>query len=111
MWGSTLNQLGILIKQVLNRIRKSGLKQNKDKCVFGATKLIFLGHKISGKEISPDLEKLGESKTCLFQNLSKIAYLSKFISHLSERTCLLGELVKKNSTWELIVTIETNLIN
>ena len=56
IWESTLNQLDN--RTVLNRIRKSGLKLNKDKCVFGATKLIYWGHKISGKGISPDLEKV-----------------------------------------------------
>ena len=40
------------------RIRKLDLKPNKDKCVFGATKLIFLGYKILGMRISPDPEKI-----------------------------------------------------
>ena len=56
--GSTLTQLDIRTELVLNKIRKSGLKLNKNKCVFGATELIFLGHKISEKGISPNAEKV-----------------------------------------------------
>ena len=58
IWGSTLNKSGICTEKVLNRIRKSGLKLNKDKRAFGATEVIFLGHKISGKRISTDPEKV-----------------------------------------------------
>ena len=70
IWGSTLHQLDICTNQVLNRIlKKSSVKVNKYKCVFGMNELILLGHKISGKGISPDPEKV---KACLSQNLNKI---------------------------------------
>ena len=88
------------------RIRKSDLKPNKDKCVFGATKLIFLGYKILGMRISPDPEKIKaikdmpspKSKQDLWHFLEMIAYLSKFIPQLSEQTYEhIPKLVKKNS--------------
>ena len=44
---------------VLNRIQKSGLKLNKDKCIFGVTKISETG-------ISPDHEKVKEIKYMLF---------------------------------------------
>ena len=66
IWGSTLTQLDIRTELVLNRIRKSGLKLNKNKCVFGATELIFLGHKISEKGISPDPGKVKTIKDMPF---------------------------------------------
>ena len=92
--GSTLTQLDIRTEQVLNRIRKSGLKLNKNKSVFGATELIFSGHKISEKGISPDPENVNAIKDMPFPNskqdlqrfLGMIAYLSKFIPQLSEET-------------------------
>ena len=112
IWGSTLTQLDICTELVLNRIRKSGLKLNKNKCGFGATELIFLGHKISEKGISPDPEKVKaikdmpfpSSKQDLQRFLGMIAYLSKFIPQLSEETHLLRELIKKGSIWDFTLT-------
>ena len=68
-------------------IQNSGLKLNKDKCVFGATELIFSVHKISGKGIFPDPGKVKavnnmnfpKSKQNFQHFLSMIAYISKFI--------------------------------
>ena len=85
---SSQNQLDIFTKQVLNRIRKPGLKSNKDKCVFRATKEM----------------PFPKSEQDLQQFLGMVAYLSKFILQLSEQTYLLGELVKKNSIWGFTVT-------
>ena len=70
----------------------------------GATKLIFLGHKISGNGISPNPEKakaikdmpFPRSKQNLQHFLGMIAYLSKFIPQLYEETHQLRELVKKD---------------
>ena len=64
-----------------------GLKVNKDQCVFGVTEVILLGHKISQKGISPDLEKvkaIGDIPSSKYEQdfqcfLGMIAYLSKFI--------------------------------
>ena len=91
IWESTLTQLDICTELVFNRIRKSSLKLNKNKCVFGATKLILLGHKMSEKGISPDPENVKAIKEMPFPSskqdlqcfLGMIAYLSKFIPQLS----------------------------
>ena len=112
IWGSTLTQLDSRTGLVLNRIRKSGLKLNKNKCVFGATELIFLGHKISEKGISPDPEKVKAIRDMPFPSsmqdlqhfLGMIAYLSKFIPQLSEEKQLLRELLKKDSIWGFTLT-------
>ena len=66
MWVWILNKLDIHTKQVLNRIRTSGLKLKKDKCVFAASKLMFLRDITSGKEISTDSEKVSAIKDMLF---------------------------------------------
>ena len=39
-------------------IEKSSLKLNKDKCVFMAEEVKFLGHVLSGDGIRPDPEKV-----------------------------------------------------
>ena len=77
---------------MLNRIRKAGLKLNKDRCVFGATELILLGHKIWEKGISTDPEKVKAikdtpfpiSKQDLQRFLGMAAYFSKFIPQHSK---------------------------
>ena len=66
MWVWILNKLDIHTKQVLNRIRTSGLKLKKDKRVFAASELMFLRHITSGKEISTDSEKVSAIKDILF---------------------------------------------
>ena len=76
------------------------------------TELIFLGHKISGKGISPDPEKVKAIKDMTFPKweqgllrfLGMIVYLSKFIPQLSEQAHQLRELVNKNSIWDFTVT-------
>ena len=88
------------------------MKLNKNKCVFGATELIFSGHKISEKRISPDPEKVKAIKDVPFPSskqdlqlfLGMIAYLSKFIPQLSEETHLLRELLKKDSIGDFTLT-------
>ena len=71
-----------------------------------------MGHKISGKGISPDPEKVKAIKDLPFPKsvqdlqrfLGMIAYLGKFIPQLSEQTQKLRELVKKKSVWDFTVT-------
>ena len=71
-----------------------------------------MGHKISEKGTSPDLEKVQaikdmpfpSSKQDLQRFLGMIAYLSKFIPQLSEETHLLRELLKKDSIWDFTLT-------
>ena len=43
IWGTTIEQLHNRTKKVLQKIRLSGLKLNKSKCIFNATDLTFLG--------------------------------------------------------------------
>ena len=45
------------VRLVLTRIRKSGLKLNKQKCKFGASQLPYLGHVISSEGLKPDSKK------------------------------------------------------
>ena len=40
--------------EVFNSIKKQGLKLNKNKCLFNKSKVIFVGHRITGKGIFPE---------------------------------------------------------
>ena len=46
------------VRLVLTRIRKSGLKLNKQKCKFGASQLPYLGQVISSEGLKPDSKKV-----------------------------------------------------
>jgi hypothetical protein len=83
------------------------LKLNKSKCIFGATEVTFLGHKLSTKGLHPDPERVKairnmpepETKADLQRFLGMVAYLSKFIPHISDETLILRELITKDACW------------
>ena len=62
IWGKTLEELRSRSKQVLQKVRQSGLKLNKGKCIFNAAEIIFLGHKLSSQGISADPTKVSAIK-------------------------------------------------
>ena len=92
----------------MTKIRESGLKLNKSKCVFGFQSITFLGHKLSSTGISPDHQKVKAisempkptSKTDLQRFLGMLIYLSKFIPNLSDKTKELRELILKETVWD-----------
>jgi hypothetical protein len=93
------------LKQVLDRVRESGLKLNKKKCTFRMTEITFLGHLISADGIKPDPRKIGAilkmptSKTELQRFLGMINYLCKFLPNLSKETAPLRQLLEKDVQW------------
>ena len=80
---------------------------NKEKCIFGASEVNYIGHRLTGDGLKPNQkrveaivnmkapENLGELETVL----GMLAYVSKFIPNLSTLNAPLREL-KKNPTWE-----------
>ena len=92
------------LKQVLDRVRESGLKLNKKKCTFRMTEITFLGHLISADGIKPDPRKIEAilkmptptSKTELQRFLGMINYLGKFLPNLSKETAPLRQLLEKD---------------
>ena len=58
IWADSKEEHDRRVHQVLLKVRDSGLKLNKSKCVFGMTELKFLGHIISERGIEPDPEKV-----------------------------------------------------
>ena len=49
-----------LLEEVLNRLKKAGLKVNPGKCKFGVGELVFLGHTINKEGISTNKLKVAE---------------------------------------------------
>ena len=108
VWGSTLEIHNQRLHAVFERIRQSGLKLNKDKCVIGATELSYLGHVTSDEGIKPCHEKiqaildmpLPQCKADLQRFLGMVTYLGKFIPNLSTITAPLRKLLEKDVLWE-----------
>ena len=102
IWGKSEKEQEDRLFRVLDRIRKSGMKLNLSKCVFGQKEITFLGHVISGEGIKPDPEKtraindmpIPKSKVELQRFLGN--YLGKFLPNLSTVTTPLRELLQKN---------------
>ena len=93
---------------VLDQIKKSGLKLNKKKCVFGINELKFCGHIFSDQGVKADPDKISaitdmpllEDATELRRFLRMITYLAKFVKNLSSKSSLLRKLLEKDTPWE-----------
>ncbi|XP_063370221.1 uncharacterized protein LOC134658469 [Cydia amplana] len=107
VYGETEEVHNTRLRQVLDRCRKINIKLNKDKCKVGLSELKYLGHRISCEGIRPD-----DSHTLAIREMPKpentkdlerflglVTYVGSFIPHLSERTHLLRELLKKDIAW------------
>jgi len=57
IFGKDQKEHDIRLTAALERIQAGAVTLNKDKCEFNKTSLIFLGHTIDRKEISPDPQK------------------------------------------------------
>ena len=96
------------LQQVLDKVRESGLKLNKKKCIFRVTQTTFLGHLISADGIKPDPRKIEAilqmptpaNKTELQRFLGMINYLGKFLPNISKETAPLCQLLEKDVQWQ-----------
>lgn len=94
VFGRDREQHDKALKEVLDKIRESGLKLNKKKCKIGVTETTFLCHVISAEGIKPDHRKIEaianmqspSNKTELQRFLGMVTYLGKFVPNLSDET-------------------------
>ena len=109
VWGTTKEEHDSRLRSVLTRIRASGLKLNRRKCVIASTSLTFLGHTMSSVAVQPDPTKveaiinmpLPESKPDLQRFMGMVNYVGKFIPNLSQITAPLRQLLKKDVLFDL----------
>ena len=107
VFGRDMEEHDKALNQVLDRVRESGLKLNKGKCVIRVTETTFLGHLISANGIKPDPQKIEAilkmpmpcNKTELQRFLGMITYLGKFLPNLSKATAPLRQLLEKDVQW------------
>jgi hypothetical protein len=93
---------------VLKKLKAAGLKLNGEKCVFGVTRVKFLGHILTDKGLEVDdskveaiskLKKPGTVKQ-LRRLLGMVNYLGKFVRGLTDLTEPLRELTKTKVEWQ-----------
>ena len=105
IWEETKEIHDQCLKEVLALVKESGLKLNKDKCIFGAKELPFLGHVISQAGVKPDSRKVEvitelpvpTSEVELQRFWGLVNSLGKFIPNLSDETALLHQLLRKDA--------------
>lgn len=104
VYGKTLKEHDQRLDAVLDRIAKSGLKLNKQKCHFRKKEVNFFGHVISAEGIMPDPEKVKaitemsppNDLTELRTLCGMMNYLSRFVSNLATILKPVTDLMKKN---------------
>ena len=95
------------LNTVLKKIQAAGLTLNKDKCQFSCSRIVFLGHVIDAKGVSPDprkteaIQKMKSPTTVteLRRFMGMINQLNKFSPRIAEISQPLRELLKSNSIW------------
>ncbi len=92
---------------VLERIRASGIKLNKQKCNFKSTKVEYFGHQISAEGVHAAPSKVEAIKKLKApENISELRriigmvnYIGKFIPSLSSQLRPLYELLEQTKAW------------
>ena len=107
VWGDTKGNHDRQLRNALSRIRSSGLKLNRSKCIFGSNQLTCLGQLLTSESVKADPRKVSvivdmpapENKSVLQRFLGMVTYLGKFVPNLSEVSAPLRELLKKDLAW------------
>jgi hypothetical protein len=103
--------------QVLETLKKKQLITNLQKCEFGKTSLIYIGHIIKGGELRVDLENIETitqwpiptSMTEARSFMGETQYLRKFIINFSTKTTPLHFLIANGKSFQWENNNEENL--
>ena len=91
VWGDTKDNNDRRLKNVLSRIRFSGLKLNRSKCIYGSNEITYLGQLLISEGIKADPRKVSaildmpapENKSNLQRFLGMVTSPGKFVPNLS----------------------------
>lgn len=110
MFAATKNEHDFRLKNVLNRLQEYGVLLNKDKCIYGAEAINFLGHRLSAQGIKPAHDKVlairqfREPRTAeeVRSFLGLVNYVGKFIPNLATTSEPLRQLIKKEEPFNWV---------
>ena len=107
IFGETEKLHDEVLKKVLSIISRVGLKLNKEKCIFNATEVEFLGHTIGKFGISVSSSKVETINELLPPKnvkelqrfLGMVNFLTKYISNAQVILAPLNQLLRKDVAW------------
>ncbi len=107
VWGSNRQEHNGRWRQVLELIRQSNLKLNKEKCEFAVKSLTFVGDVLSEEGVRPDPRKTSaivnmerpQNNEEVRRFLGMVTYLAKFIPQLSTHSAPLRCLLEQKNEW------------
>ena len=102
--GKTFDEHCTNLKEVLDAIKRAGLKLKPSKCFFAHPEVKFLGFVISGKGLAPDPQKVEaiqgyeppKDLTELRRFIGMVSYYRRFISGFSDIVAPLNRLTQKD---------------
>ena len=91
VWSRSLAEHMEHLEVVFQRLREAGPKVHPGKCVFGASSIDFLGHRISANSLEPQQDKLAAVRdlpsptdlSSLPAALGLFSYYRKFVLHIA----------------------------
>lgn len=106
-YGQDMQSHDRALQTALQRIRESGLKLNKDKCIFRQSSVVYFGHSVSEKGIQPDphrIKAIRELKpptnvTELRRFLGMVNFVGRYLPNLSTLSEPILGLLKSDTTW------------
>ena len=107
VFGSNIEEHDKNLEAVLERIEKSGLKLNREKCQFRKEEVKYFGHLINKEGVRPNPEKVQairnlqtpKSLTELRTVCGMFNYMTKFVQNLASLMKPITDLLKKSSKW------------
>lgn len=107
VWGKTRQEHDERLRETLQRAKEHNLRFNSDECKFGQTRVVYIGHTLTGDSVEPDPSKIEaivdmpepEDKKGVQRLLGMVNYVAKFVANVSEKTAPLRELVKEDVAW------------
>lgn len=108
IFGNTKEEHDRNLTAILARLTEFDILLNKEKCVFGTTNTVFLGHRLSEKGIEATEDKIQAIKSFrqpatseeVRSFLGLVNFLAKFIPNLATLTEPLRQLMKSNVPFE-----------